>query len=60
MSQLESHHFFREDDHVEHVDGRQGRVVESYSLFAVIEWEWGPREEVEQFTAEITVVERGG
>lgn len=58
--QLESHHFFRDQDTVQHTDGRQGVVTEGHSLFATVEWEGGVREEVEQFDPAVTVLQRAG
>lgn len=57
-SQLESHHFFRLNDRVEHLDGRQGFIVEAFSLYAVVDWGWGVREEIEQFVPDVFVIER--
>lgn len=56
--QLESRHFFREQDTVEHLDGRSGIVTEGHSLFATILWADGSREEVDQFDPAVVVVER--
>lgn len=56
--QLESRHFFREQDTVEHLDGRAGVVTEGHSLFVTIEWSDGSREEVDQFDPAVVVVER--
>lgn len=56
--QLESRHYFRAGDLVRSVDGRAGTVVESWTLFATIEWEEGGREEVDQFDERVTVEKR--
>lgn len=58
--QLESRHFFRDNDRVQHIDGRQGLVTEGQSLFAMVEWEDGERGEVEQFDPAVVVLERSG
>lgn len=56
--QLESRHFFREGDTVRHYRGATGRVVEAMALYAVVRWEDGPEEEVEQLDPAVTVIER--
>ena len=56
--QLESKHFFRIGDTVRSDDGRFGRVVESSTLYAIIEWDFAAREEIEQFDPRVVVVER--
>ncbi len=56
--QLESRHFFRDRDTVEHVDGLEGTVLSGHSLFATIAWRDGRCEEVEQFDPLVVVVER--
>ncbi|HET8656321.1 MAG TPA: hypothetical protein VFL93_12445 [Longimicrobiaceae bacterium] len=56
--QLESRHFFRARDVVQHRDGRFGTVLEERALFAVIDWDDGLREEVDQFDPRVLVVER--
>lgn len=53
--QLESRHFFRVGDLVRSSDGQSGRVVESMTLFATIEWMDGRREEIDQFDESIVV-----
>lgn len=58
--QLESRHFFMARDTVQHLSGRVGTVVESLALYAVIRWEDGREEEVDQLDPSITVVERAG
>lgn len=55
---LESRHFFMADDRVQRVDGTAGFVVESMALWAVIEWEGGGREEVEQLDPAVWVTDR--
>lgn len=57
-NQLESSHFFRDGDLVAALDGTRGRVVEEWSLYALIEWGGGEREEVHQFDPRVSVVER--
>lgn len=56
--QLESRHFFRTRDTVQHVDGRFGTVVEAQALYATIRWDDGRDEEVDQFDPRVAVFER--
>lgn len=56
--QLESRHFFREHDRVQHRDGRHGIVTDGHTLFAVVDWEDGERQELDQFDPAVTVLER--
>jgi hypothetical protein len=56
--QLESRHFFRERDTVQHRSGTFGTVVSGQSLYATIDWADGRREEVDQFDPAVMVVER--
>lgn len=56
--QLESRHYFRENDQVQHFQGEHGVVVESLALFAIIAWGDGRRTEVDQFDPSVIVVER--
>jgi hypothetical protein len=56
--QLESAHFLRTGDEVRHTDGRTGRVLESMTLFAVVRWDEGAEEEVEQLDPRVMVSER--
>lgn len=58
--QLESRHYFRENDTVQHVEGPFGVVREAFALFALILWDDGRRTEVDQFDPAIVVVERAG
>jgi hypothetical protein len=57
-TQLESRHFYRSGDVVERLNGALGTVVESYALWAVISWEGGAQEEVDQLDPTISVLER--
>jgi hypothetical protein len=57
-SSLESRHFFMTDDRVQRLDGLEGHVLESFALWAVIRWEDGRQEEVEQLDAALWVVHR--
>jgi hypothetical protein len=57
-AQLESIHFYRSGDLVEHVTGAAGSVVEAYALYAVVRWDDGREEEVDQLDPAITVTER--
>ena len=56
--QLESRHFFRERDTVQHLNGSIGTVVTGQALFATIAWEDGRFDEVDQFDPTIIVIER--
>lgn len=56
--QLESRHFFRMRDTVQHLNGQTGTVAEGHSLYATIVWQDGRREEVDQFDPFVVVIER--
>ena len=56
--QLESRHFFRARDTVQHLDGQLGTVVEGHALYATVTWSDGRQEEVDQFDPAVFVVER--
>ena len=56
--QAESRHFLKTGDLVEHVSGRAGTVLESYALYAVVRWDDGAREEVDQLDPTVSVTER--
>lgn len=56
--QLESKHFFRIGDSVRSAEGHFGLVIESSTLYAVIEWDFAAREEIDQFDPRVVVVER--
>ncbi|MBV9774159.1 MAG: hypothetical protein JO040_09435 [Gemmatimonadetes bacterium] len=56
--QLESRHFFMARDVVQHLTGKTGEVQEALALYAVIRWEDGREEEVDQLDSRITVIER--
>lgn len=56
---LPSRHFFQLGDTVQHRDGALGTVEESMALYAVIRWDDGQREEVEQLDPLITVIALG-
>ena len=56
--QLESRHFFRAGDMVEHRSGVTGRVVEGSALYARVAWDDGRQEEIEQFDPFVVVIER--
>ncbi len=58
--QLESRHYFMTRDVVESIAGVLGEVVEAMALYAVIRWEDGREEEVDQLDPRIAVVERAG
>jgi hypothetical protein len=58
--QLESKHYLRSGDTVRAVDGRLGTVLEGFTLFALVLWETGNREEVDQFDPTVLVVQRAG
>lgn len=56
--QLESRHFFLARDTVRSAAGAVGEVLEAMALYAVVRWEDGREEEVDQLDPWITVVER--
>ena len=56
--QMESRHFLKARDTVEDVGGRSGTVLEGSALYAVVEWEDGRREEIDQFDPRVAVLER--
>lgn len=56
--QSESRHFLKAGDLVEHVAGRAGAVLESYALFAVVRWDDGAQEEIDQLDPTVSVTER--
>ena len=56
--QLESRHYYKRGDVVQHLTGRVGEVMEERALYAVVKWEDGRQEEVDQLDPAITVVER--
>ena len=57
-TQLESRHFYKTGDTVQHVGGATGTVAEGRALYAVIRWEDGRQEEVDQLDPAISVLER--
>ncbi|HSU17211.1 hypothetical protein [Longimicrobium sp.] len=57
-TQLESRHFLKSGDAVQHVRGHAGVVVESFALYAVVRWEDGRQEEVDQLDPAVFVTER--
>ena len=56
--QLESRHFYRMRDTVQHLDGQVGTVVDGFALYATVAWSDGRIEEVDQFDPFVFVVER--
>lgn len=56
--QLESAHFLRRGDLVRHAAGREGSVVDAMALYAVVRWDGGTQDEVEQLDPQILVTER--
>lgn len=56
--QLESRHFLKTGDAVQHLGGHTGTVVEAFALYAVVRWEDGRQEEVDQLDPRIFVTER--
>ncbi|HEX8433066.1 MAG TPA: hypothetical protein VF625_17395 [Longimicrobium sp.] len=56
--QLESRHFYNAGVEVQHVLGGTGKVAESFALWAVVRWDDGRQEEVDQLDPAIWVVER--
>jgi hypothetical protein len=57
-TQLESRHFFRTGDTVQHLAGGEGLVVEAFALWAVVRWDDGRQVEVDQLDPAISVLER--
>lgn len=57
-TQLESRHFLKAGDAVQHVAGRIGTVLEAFALYAVVRWEEGRDEEVDQLDPRVFVTER--
>ena len=57
-SNLESRHFYLTGDRVQRLDGLFGEVLEGMALWAVLRWEDGREEEVDQLEPSIWVVER--
>ena len=55
---MESRHFLKSGDAVQHLDGRPGTVVESFALYAVVRWEDGREEEVDQLDPRVAVTDR--
>lgn len=45
---------------MEHRDGSLGVVAFSQALYAVIDWDDGRREEIDQFDPAVAVLERAG
>jgi hypothetical protein len=56
--QMESRHFLKVNDTVQHVGGIEGWVVDAFSLYATVQWNDGRREEVDQFDPRVEVIER--
>lgn len=56
--QLESRHFFRRGDVVQHLSGRTGEVTDAMALYAMIRWDDGQQEEIEQLEPNVVVLER--
>lgn len=56
--QLESAHFMRTGDVVRHATGNEGSVVDALTLYAIVRWEDGRQEEVDQLDPQILVIER--
>ena len=42
-----------------HRDGLCGTIVDGRALFALVEWDDGRKEEIDQFDPRVVVVERG-
>ena len=57
-TQSESRHYLKQGDAVEHVLGRSGVVLESFALYAVVRWDDGRQEEVDQLDPAVFVTER--
>lgn len=58
-AQTESSHFFQARDTVRHRDGTTGTVLDGRSLYALVAWEDGRREEIDQFDPQVLVILRG-
>lgn len=56
--QLESRHFYRMRDVVQHRNGQIGTVVDGQALYATVAWIDGRREEIDQFDPLVVVIER--
>jgi hypothetical protein len=56
--QSESRHFLKAGDLVEHLSGRAGTVLEAYALYAVVRWDDGGQEEIDQLDPSVSVTER--
>jgi hypothetical protein len=56
--QLESRHFLQPGDRVQHLDGRTGNVTDAFALYAVVEWDAGGQQEVDQLDPSVWVTER--
>ena len=56
--QLESRHFYRTRDRVQHLDGMMGTVLEGHALYALLQWDDGRSQEVDQFDPRIAVTDR--
>ena len=58
IGQIESHHYFITGDTLQRADGQLGVVTEASALYALVRWDDGRREELDQFDPQITVVRR--
>jgi hypothetical protein len=56
--QSESRHFLKVGDLVEHVAGRAGTVLDAFALYAVVRWDDGGQEEIDQLDPTVSVTER--
>jgi len=57
-SGLESRHFYMTGDLVQRDDGLAGQVLEGMALWAMIRWEDGREEELDQLDHRVWVTER--
>ena len=57
-TELESRHFFQTKDIVQSRDGRLGTVTQAEALYAMVMWEDGGSEELDQFDPRVMVVQR--
>jgi len=55
---MESRHYLRAGDVVQHLAGKTGTVVESFALYALVRWEDGAQQEVDQLDPAVSVTER--
>lgn len=57
-TQTESRHFLKPGDAVQHIAGPTGTVLDAFALYAVVRWEDGREDEVDQLDPRVSVIER--